>query len=104
MQFSLIIITVIITIITTFITFYKMRSMKKRIKSSERALCVAAALISVGFLLEAVTQVGQENQFIEMKMSRFPELLRLFQRSALADGCNSLRSVQYVGHLECWVS
>ncbi|CAI2347635.1 unnamed protein product [Caenorhabditis sp. 36 PRJEB53466] len=56
MQLSLIILTVLITMVTTTVTFYKMRTMKKRIKSSERALCLAAALISFGFLLEAVTQ------------------------------------------------
>ncbi|EFO83644.1 CRE-SRG-3 protein [Caenorhabditis remanei] len=56
MQFSLIIVTVLITMVTTIITFYKMTTMKKRIKSSERSLCIAAALITVGFLLEAMTQ------------------------------------------------
>lgn len=57
MQFTLIILTVLITMVTTTVTFYKMTTMKKRIKASERALCIAAALISVGFLLEAITQV-----------------------------------------------
>uniref|UniRef100_A0A8R1HGF6 Serpentine receptor class gamma n=2 Tax=Caenorhabditis japonica TaxID=281687 RepID=A0A8R1HGF6_CAEJA len=56
MQFILIICTVIITMGTTVVTFCKMKSMKKRIKASERSLCVAAGLISVGFLMEAVTQ------------------------------------------------
>ncbi|CCD65203.1 Serpentine receptor class gamma-3 [Caenorhabditis elegans] len=56
MQFTLIILTVLITMVTTTVTFYKMTTMKKRIKASERALCIAAALISVGFLLEAITQ------------------------------------------------
>uniref|UniRef100_A0A1I7U2X9 Serpentine receptor class gamma n=1 Tax=Caenorhabditis tropicalis TaxID=1561998 RepID=A0A1I7U2X9_9PELO len=56
MQFTLIIVTVIITMCTTTVTFWKMTTMKKRIKSSERSLCIAAGLISVGFLLEAMTE------------------------------------------------
>ncbi|PIC41884.1 hypothetical protein B9Z55_009148 [Caenorhabditis nigoni] len=56
MQFTLVMLTVLITMITTFITFYKLRHMKKRIKSSERSLCVAAGLITMLFLFEAVTE------------------------------------------------
>ncbi|UMM21988.1 hypothetical protein L5515_003432 [Caenorhabditis briggsae] len=56
MQFTLVILTVLITMITTFITFYKLRNMKKRMKASERSLCIAAGLISMLFLFEAVTE------------------------------------------------
>lgn len=107
-------VAVIITVASTVIMFLRMSKMKKRMKSSERTLCLACVIHSICFMVPSFFEVRETFQILEIQ--HFLKLLdfwywylywisgsRKFQRSIRQFLGQFSHSTICMGCSQCWV-